>query len=258
MELKSLLEMGAREIKFSPDRCDLSIVMPTYNKGNIAEEAIKRVDSVARGAGVDYEIIVVDDGSMDNTRSTVINCVNGNSHIRVVSYRSNRGKGYAIKAGIQSAAGRNVIFVDGDLDLYPKQIIRYFDALNMGDIVIASKWHPQSRVKIPLVRRLLSRGFNLLVRLLTGLRFRDTQTGLKAARKEALEKIVSKLSVKRFAFDVEFLVIANLCGLEVAELPVNVCVGSSFNIREIWRMFLDLLGIAYRLRITKWYQRPPS
>jgi hypothetical protein len=90
---------------------------------------------------------------------------------------------------------------------------------------------------------------------MTGLRIRDTQTGLKAIRKTAVDEILSRLAVKRYAFDVELLTLANLYNLKVIELPVNIQMGGLFNLREVWKMFVDLLGITYRLRIAKYYQR---
>jgi len=245
--------MGRR--KTTRDRPELSLVMPAYNEGNIIEEVIERVDCVVRQTGLRYELILVDDGSVDDTRMRAVNYANNNSHVRVVGYRRNLGKGYAVKTGFADATGGAVVFIDGDLDIDPRQITRYVDALRYGDVVVASKWHPQSRVEVPLMRKFLSYGFNVLVKLLTGIRLRDSQTGLKAVRRKALESVFSKLAVKRFAFDVELLAVANLYGLKVVELPVNIRMRGLFNLREVWRMFIDLLGIAYRLRVLRWYQR---
>jgi hypothetical protein len=127
--------------------------------------------------------------------------------------------------------------------------------LKDADVVVASKWHPQSKLDTPLTRRILSRGFNALVKLLVGLRLSDTQTGLKAVRREALAGVFPRLTVKRYAFDVEMLALANLLSLKVVELPITIQLRSLFSFREVWRMFLDLLGITYRLRVTRWYQR---
>lgn len=232
----------------------LSLVVPAYNEGRTIDEVIHRVDSVIKQTGLKYELIMVDDGSVDDTRKKAINCANNNSHVKVVGYRTNTGKGHALKTGFAHATGDAVIFMDGDLDIDPEQVIRYVEALEHGDVIIASKWHPRSRVEIPLMRRFLSHGFNVLVKLLTGVRVRDTQTGLKAVRRDALDEAFSRLAVKRYAFDVELLAMANLCGLKVVELPVNIRMRGLFDLREVWRMFLDLLGIAYRLRISKYYQ----
>jgi len=160
-----------------------------------------------------------------------------------------------MKRGFMQATGDAIVFVDSDLEIDVKEISKYVAALQQGDIVIASKWHPKSNVKMPLIRRVLGHGFNLLVRVLTGVKLKDTQTGLKAIRKSAFKKIFPILSVKRYAFDVELLVLANLYGLKIREMPVNIRLGSAFNPIDVWRMFLDLLGITYRLRVLRWYQR---
>jgi len=230
--------------------------MPAYNEEDNIGEAIERVDQAIRQTGLSYELIVVDDGSIDGTRIKVEDYTRSNDHVRIIGYERNMGKGYAIKMGFTHAKGDTIIFLDSDLDINPRQITRYIKALEQGDIVIASKWHPQSRVKIPLIRRILSHGFNVLVKLLTGIRLRDTQTGLKAVRRKTLENVFSRLTVKRFAFDVELLAIANLYGLKIIELPVDIHMKhGSFSFREVWRILIDLLGITYRLRILKWYQR---
>lgn len=242
MAKESRKEMGSK--------LELSVVLPTFNEAHIIERTLDRVDSTVQQTGLGYEIIVVDDGSKDNTRGKVVNYSNKNGHVKIVSYYKNSGKGHAIKTGFQHASGDIVVFIDSDLDIDPKQIICYSKALKDNDIAIASKWHPQSSVKIPLVRRLLSHAFNILVRLLTGVRLRDTQTGLKAVRKKALEKVFSRLAVKRYAYDVELLAVANLYGLKVVEMPVNIQVDGLFNLKDVWRMFVDLLGIAYRLRVV--------
>jgi glycosyltransferase involved in cell wall biosynthesis len=237
------------------DRPELSVVMPAYNNGHVVEEAVSRVDAALKQMGVDYELIVVDDGSVDDTRRKVADYANCNGHVKVVGYERNMGKGYAVKTGFQCATGRAVVFIDSDLDIDPEQILRYFKALNHGDIVIASKWHPQSSVEIPFIRRFFSHAFNVFVRLLTGVGLKDTQTGLKAVRRKALERVFSSLAVKRYAYDVELLALANLYGLRVVELPVNVRMRGLFNPKNVWGMFVDLLGITYRLRVAKWYSR---
>jgi len=237
-------------------RPELSLILPAYNEGDRIEEVIGRAERVLRRTGLDYELIVVDDGSLDDTRRRAIECAKGNAHVRVIGYSRNMGKGYAVKTGFTHARGDVVIFMDSDLEVDPGQMVRYLKALRHADLVVASKWHPRSRVEMPLMRKFLSRGFNALVKLLTGIRLSDTQTGLKAGRRRALEEVFSRVVVKRFAFDVELLAIASLLGLKVAELPVNLRLTRAwFSPRDIWGMFIDLLGITYRLRLLKWYQR---
>src|SRR5271157_2438197 len=155
-------------------------------------------------------------------------------------------------------SGSIVIFTDGDMDIDLGTISEYLEALKQGDIVIASKRHVDSQVERPLSRRILSEVFNGLVRFLTGLPLKDTQSGLKAMKKSAFIDIFPKLAVKRYAFDVELLAVANLYGLKVVEMPVNIKLDAEFKPKEMWHMFLDLLGIAYRLRVIRWYQRQTS
>lgn len=229
--------------------------MPAYNEAEKIENSLEKVDYFAQKTGFKYEVIVVDDGSLDDTPKRTINYANRNGHVRMVRFVKNSGKGYAIRTGFSHARSDKIVFVDGDMDVDPDQIFPFVKALEHADIVISSKWHPKSKIEISTMRQFLSHGFNILVRLLTGVDFRDTQTGLKAVRREQFERIFSKLMVKRFAFDVELLVLAKMFGLKVVELPVRAKVKKMVSLKEVLRMLIDLLGIAYRLRITKSYQR---
>jgi glycosyltransferase involved in cell wall biosynthesis len=249
--------MDLHELSLVEDKPIISLVVPTYNEEEVIEELIKRIDSVVAKTGLTYELIVVDDGSVDNTRRKLTTFVNGNGyyHVKVIGYDKNIGKGYAVKTGFAHSRGEIVVFLDSDLEIDPEQITVYVEALRKSDIVVASKWHPNSKVEMPLLRKVLSRGFNLLVRFLTGIRLGDTQTGLKAVRRKPLEKVFSRITVKRYAFDVELLTVASLHGLKIAELPVKMRIDRSlFSPRDIWKMLIDLLAITYRLRIIKWYE----
>ena len=237
------------------DRPELSLVMPAYNEGDNIGLVIERVDDVVGRLGLRYELIVVDDGSVDDTRVKVNEYARNNGHVKVVGYDNNVGKGYALRTGFSDAVGDVVVFMDSDADIDPNQVARYVQALRHADVVVASKRHPQSSVDTPLIRRILSHGFNVLVKLLVGLRLGDTQTGLKAIRREAFVSVFPRLTVKRYAFDVEMLALANLLSLRIVELPIEIRLRSLFSFREVWRMFLDLLGITYRLRVIRWYQR---
>jgi len=236
-------------------RVELSFVMPAYNEEDSIKGALDTLDRAVKETGLSYEIVVVDDGSRDSTRVKAINYASMNGHVKIVSYKKNLGKGYAVKKGFMQATGDAVVFVDTDLEIDLERVSSYVEALRYGDIAIASKWHPESFVEMPLVRKILGHGFNALVRLMTGVRLRDTQTGLKAIRKSAFKEIFPRLSVKRYAFDVELLAVANLYGLKVVEMPVDIRMRGLFNLKDVWRMFLDLLGITYRLRVLRWYQR---
>lgn len=235
---------------------ELSFVVPAYNEEDLIEDTLGSIDAIIMNKNLSYEILVVNDGSADKTLAKARSYASKNGHVKVISYSKNVGKGYAVKTGFMKANGGVVIFADGDMEIDLRTISQYLEALKYGDIVIASKRHSNSHVKVPLSRKILSESFNGLVRLLTGVPLKDTQSGLKAMKKSAFIDIFPRLAVKRYAFDVELLAVANLYGLKVVEMPVNIKLDTKFKPKEIWRMFMDLLGIAYRLRIIHWYQRP--
>ena len=234
---------------------ELSFVVPAYNEEDFIEDTLGSIDAIIIDKNLSYEILVVNDGSADKTLAKARKYAGRNGHVRVVSYTKNVGKGYAVKTGFMRSVGNIVFFADGDMEIDLRKVSDYIEALKYGDIVIASKKHSQSQVEVPISRRILSETFNALVRLLTGVPLKDTQSGLKAMRKSAFSDIFPRLAVKRYAFDVELLAVANLYGLKVVEMPVNIKLDSKFKPKEMFHMFLDLLGIAYRLRIIHWYQR---
>jgi len=232
----------------------ISVIMPAYNEQEKVADCIRSAEAHLERLSTPYEIIIVDDGSTDGTRAEAIR-VSDNPHVRVVGYDRNRGKGFAIKYGTKYVTGDLVVFMDSDADIKPDLIKQYVTVLRNNDIALASKWHPDSRVSTPVMRRLLSHAFNRLVMLTTGLRVSDTQSGFKALRRQALERIMSLVSVKYYAFDVELLVAAKLLKLRIIELPVKIRLTSLFSARHVLRMLVDLLGITYRLRVIHWYQR---
>jgi glycosyltransferase involved in cell wall biosynthesis len=234
---------------------ELSFVIPAYNEEDSIEDALGTLDAVVKNRKLPYEIIVVNDGSKDKTLPRAIMYASRNGHVRVVSYTPNVGKGYAVRAGFMQTTGEIVVFADSDMDIDLGAVPRYVDALENGDIVVATKWHPDSRVDMPLTRRILSHGFNMLVRILIGAKLKDTQVGLKVLKKSAFVNIFPRLAVKRYAFDVELLAVASLYGLKIVEMPTQLRIRNSFHVKEILHMFVDLLGIAYRLRVLRWYQR---
>ena len=238
------------------EQVELSFVVPAYNEEECIEGTLETIDTVFKNKNLPYEIVVVDDGSRDDTFAKAKRYAGRNGHVKVLSYNKNLGKGHAVKTGFMQTSGNIVIFTDGDMEIDLRTVSEYVEALKNGDIAIASKRHEDSRVKVPLSIRLLSESFNGLVRLLTGIPLKDTQSGLKAMRKSAFINIFPRLAVKRYAFDVELLAVANLFDLKVVEMPVNIKRDAKFKPEEMWRMLIDLLGIAYRLRIIHWYQRP--
>lgn len=177
--------------------------MPAHNESDHIAEVIGETCQALGGA--DYEIIVVDDGSRDNTHMEAAHAASSNANVRLVGYHGNYGKGHALRYGSGYATGEYVVFLDADLDLHPRQIKTFLDVMETtnADAVIGSKRHPKSQLNYPWHRRLMSNAYYLLVKLLFGLPIHDTQTGIKLFRSEVLGKVLPKLIVKRFAFDLE-------------------------------------------------------
>lgn len=228
--------------------------MPAYNEEEHISAAIQSVERVMKSVARSFEVIVVDDGSTDRTKEIAENSIS-NQNFRVIGYARNMGKGYAIVYGAMASRGDYIVFMDSDMEINVDGIESYLEALRHADFVVASKRHPESRVKQPVTRRLLSYGFNMLARLVLGIKVSDTQTGLKAFRAKSFKEIIPLLSVKRYAFDVEVLTIASLKKMKFVEMPVNLELKARFSVKAVVRMAVDLLGIAYRLRIKRWYQK---
>jgi glycosyltransferase involved in cell wall biosynthesis len=237
---------------------DVSVILCAYNEADVIEDAIENVDSVMMKSGWNYEIVVVDDGSVDDTKKRALDCRDkkNNARLKIVGYKKNAGKGAALKTGFAHAGGKFVVAIDSDLDVDPYLIPNYVEALKTNDIAVASKWNPKSRTVMASKRKVLSFGFNALSRLLTGIKLRDTQTGLKAFRRTVFERMAPKFLVERYAFDLEMMSACNHAGFKIVELPVNIHVESMIGFREIFRMSADMFKVAYRLRVKKYYQRP--
>jgi len=230
----------------------ISIVMPVYNGEKYILKSIEITKSYMNKLDEPYEIIVVDDGSKDDTYKKVLAIVNSNN-IRVFRYPINKGKGYAFIYGVLRSKGERIVLFDSDLDISPYQIGFLLKILRRSnaDIVITDKWHFQSKVIASSLRKFLSKMFNMLVRLLTGLKIQDTQTGAKIFKKKALLRIIKHVYIKRYTFDVELLLIADQLGYKIIEVPSlkPIVLTSKFRIKEIIYMLLELFSITYRHKL---------
>lgn len=235
----------------------LSLIMPCFNGGKTIFTNLSNNCRLLRSTGKPFEIIFVDDGSTDNTLAEAkkVRC----KCLRIISYKPNHGKGYALKTGFKNCTGELVSFVDADNDLPIGQLkvfLRVMEKKSAG-IVIGSKRHPLSRVHYPRFRRLLSLAYSCLIRLLFNLNVSDTQVGMKLFRYPVLEAVLPKVLVKKYAFDLELLVNANEMGFRIFEAPVVIKYRfrSHVDPKAVWNIFVDTLAIAYRLHILKFYDR---
>jgi dolichol-phosphate mannosyltransferase len=244
--VKSATTLGALSI---------SVIVPVFNQENKISYSLKRIKQAVESAFSKYELIVVNDGSTDNTLTVLKGIALMDQHMRILSYTPNRGKGYAVRQGVLHSHGDAVMFFDGDLDISPDSIRDYVERLSTADMVIASKRHPKSRVTIPRARAFLSRAFNLFIRVTTGIHQKDTQAGFKVGDGEIMRRIFRNATVNRYAFDVELFTIASVLHLKVQEMPVVMKIDRQFNIKEIMNMFIDVTRICYRHKVLHAYQK---
>lgn len=241
----------------------LSAVVPSFNEAVGIRRCLEETVEALEALGFSYEVILVDDGSQDDTSARARETARNLPHVRLIETGTNLGKGAALVRGTEAARGELVLFMDADLEVHPRQVALLHKTLvdESADAVIGSKLHPDSRIDYPRGRRVLSLGYYLLVRVLFGLPVRDTQTGLKLFRAEALREVVPRLLVKRFAHDLEALVALHRVGYRIVEAPVIVTrerayprIGRS----DVRRIAQDTAAIWYRTYIRHWYDRPPG
>jgi glycosyltransferase involved in cell wall biosynthesis len=233
----------------------ISAIVPVYNQEAEIHFLLNRLKEALKSTLLNYEIIIVNDGSRDNTLEILKKEEKLDEHIRVISYPQNKGKGYAVKRGIMHTRGDIVLFVDGDLEISPDAIKDYVKELQTCDLVIASKSHPLSKVNVPISRKLLSRAFNFYVQVATGIKLKDTQSGFKAGNGNALRRVFNIICIDRYAFDVELLAIATALNMRIKELPIEITLTHRLKMNDIVKMFIDVIAISYRLRINLWYHR---
>lgn len=239
----------------------ISVVMPAYNEAGHIADSIEETARTLNEYGCTWELIVIDDGSQDNTFELALaHAARYPQQVIVKKNPFNLGKGRALKKAIHYISGEYVVFLDADLDLHPVLIDALFDILflDSADVVIGSKMHPNSVVSYPWHRRIISKTYYLLVKALFGLPCHDTQTGLKLFKAEVLRKVLPLLLVKKFAFDIELLANAHRLGYRIAEAPIVIkptkpftWIGPKTVLATLW----DTLAVYYRMYILKYYDR---
>jgi glycosyltransferase involved in cell wall biosynthesis len=236
----------------------LSVVVPAYMEGSkIAVNVGKLTDALSR-IGTDYEVIVVNDGSTDDTYLQALTVAG--PHVKVFGYTPNMGKGFALRYGFQRSTGDPVTFIDADMELHPKEIgifVKLMDVYEC-DVVVGSKRHPQSEVQYPPLRRLQSWVYQLMIRVLFDLNVSDTQTGLKLFRRAVLDAVLPYMLVRRWAYDLEFFVIARMKGYrKFIEAPVvmDYQFASTTGVRAVIQVMRDTLSIWWRLKVRHTYER---
>ncbi|MFH1855058.1 MAG: dolichyl-phosphate beta-glucosyltransferase [bacterium] len=204
------------------NNCDISIVIPAYNEEKRLPKTLKIIcDYFEDHKDNAYEIIVVDDGSSDDTEGAAKSL--GRKEIKVISYKTNRGKGYAVNLGVLKAEGDFILFADADNSTPFEQIEKFLSRKDEFDVIIASRYLAKSNIKVkqPFLRRLGAKMGNLMIRSMLLPKIKDTQCGFKMFRKSAAREIFSGQTIWRWGFDIEILYIAKKLGYKTKEVPVN-------------------------------------
>lgn len=201
-----------------------TFILPAYNESERLGESIPKVVDYVRDRGLKAEIIVVNDGSTDSTAEVVRSFAATNPMIRLLENPGNRGKGYSVRSGMLHASGAVALFTDADLSSPITEADKLFAALREGaDVAMGSRWLQRElqTERQPLLRQLYGRLFNLGLRVVLGLRYRDTQCGFKAFNRRAIETVFTRQRIERWGFDPELLFLANKFRLKTTEVPVE-------------------------------------
>lgn len=238
----------------------LSVIIPAYNEEKRLPETLKKVRDYLQKQEYEYEVIVVDDGSSDQTKNIVNNIVSplsgGWKDLQILSYQPNKGKGYAVKMGMLAAKGDWRLLMDADNSTDLSQIEKLLPFKNKFDVIIGSRYLNKDSIKIkqPLMRRMVSRFGNLLIRITLGIKSVDTQCGFKLFSSKATGEIFPKQMIDRWGFDMEILAIAIRKGYKIKEVAVDWydAVGSQVKnsaavktLKELWQIKRNIWAKKY-------------
>lgn len=237
----------------------LSVIIPAYRQSKTIVKDVRRIEKILSQIRYPYEIIVVVDGYGEGTYRAAKKVKS--LRVKVLVYMKNQGKGHAVRLGMSHASGDYIAFIDSGMEIDPNGIsmlVEHMEWYN-ADIIVGSKRHPASVVNYPIQRKILSVGYQYIVWFLFHLSVRDTQAGIKIFKSKVLKKILPRLLVKQYAFDLEMLAVATRLGFRrIYEAPIKL--GYNFGdlthaatINTIRHILIDTLAIFYRTYILHYY-----
>jgi len=242
---------------------EISIVLPVYNEAACIQETLNSIIDFSRSRP-SYHFFFIDDGSTDRTRFIVERAIaeNRDAPITLISYRVNRGKGWAVQKGVERAQGKYICFIDSDLAYSLDHLERLVDTLQDYDLVIGCRNLSFERVKnVKLGRDLAGKVFNLISRKILNLDFKDMQAGLKGFRKPVAKDLFSNQKEVGYAFDAELLYLARKQGYRIGEIPVYVSekhlkkTSKVDILMDSIKMLISLLRIRLRHRFEGYKKR---
>ncbi len=229
----------------------LSVVIPAYNEEGRIETSLEKISLYLERQRYTYELILVDDGSSDQTVKVVLDCFKHIQHGMLLQNEVNRGKGYSVRQGVLHSTGQYVLFSDADLSTPIEEVEKLFQYLAQGyDIAIGSRGLKESDIRLhqPWYREQMGKMFNRFVRALSLSKFRDTQCGFKCFRGDVARKLFAQQTIDRFSFDVEVLFLAARYHYKVKEVPIQWFNEPNTRVdilKDASKMFWDLLKIRY-------------
>ncbi len=242
----------------------LTLIVPVYRQEKIIVSNLQQIKIVLDSIRYDYEIIAVVDGNIDDSYERIKKAKI--EKLECLTYKQNLGKSFAVRLGMREAKGDYIMFIDSGMEIDPNGISMLLEHMEWYDahIIVGSKRHLASQVHYSSMRRILSIGYYVLVKMLFGIKVRDTQAGIKIFKKNVLAAILPRLVEKKFAGDLEMLVVADALGFKrIYEAPIKLdyklgTVTSAATIKSIVHMFIDTLAIFYRKNILHYYDRPQT
>lgn len=241
-----------------------SIIIPAYNESQRIAASLDKIIAYTSEQQWMTEILVVNDGSRDNTRDIVREYAKTHPQVRLIENPGNRGKGYTVRNGMSQATGEIVLFTDADLSSPIQESKKLFAAIQAGaDVAIGSRWL-QAELQTerqPLHRQVFGRIFNLLLRIILGLKYKDTQCGFKAFTRKAALSLFPRQRIERWGFDPELLFLSQKYGLNIAEVPVEWAHDDRSKINPVvdgFKMFTEMLRIRWADVTGKYDRGAPS
>lgn len=237
---------------------DFSIVIPAYNEEHRIKGTLLLINDYIQTKKLSAEIITVSDGSTDKTNEVIESCKNKMQNLSSIYLRENHGKGHAVKCGVEMSRGKYILFADADNSTPIEELEKLLNALknNRAQIAIGSRYLHGSKIQIkqPKLRFAIGRIGNLLISLFLLDGIKDTQCGFKLFEHKAAKEIFSMQKVKRFGFDMENLVIANLLGYKIVEVPVSWFNSPESRLRPIKDALITLKDLI-RIKLNLWSGR---
>ena len=230
-------------------KLDFSIIVPAYNEEKRIKPFLNELAVFSKG-WKNYEILFVDDGSTDFTLSILKDFASKNKNIKIISYKPNKGKAFAVKKGIEKAKGQKIIFIDADGSISPEEILKMISKLDHFDIVVGSRAKKESKVEAILLRKIVGTMFNHIVNLLFHINIMDVLCGFKGFKREIALDLYKDLKSSGWIFDVELFYKARRKNYSLYELPILWIHkgGSKMKFTHPFKMLFQLLKLKKDLK----------